>query len=252
MAYLQEVPKPFHIMDGVLLRCLPGYAPGWVEFEREEVIPGVEVVYHLSQDELGDLGDVRISKADDQLTVLHFGDPPRVQVDADKLKETYAQLKHEHPNWDTARVTIEAQRQEREEADALWRRRKDHHRKVIQALNSRMAEDPAMRVKRDRQEKLDDELPRRARGVFATHRKPTHEVDKGRGLPHSGCGGGEGSLSNQSGQSGQGGPGISQISDGFPPQSAIHRKALAFPTLKGSIAAFRGVAGLVVETFPGG
>ena len=86
MAYMQEVPKPFDIMDGVLLRYLPGYAPGWVEIEREEVIPGVEVVYHLSQDELGDLGVVKISKADERVTLLHIGDPPRVQIDTDELK----------------------------------------------------------------------------------------------------------------------------------------------------------------------
>lgn len=112
MSSMREIRKPFDVMDGVLNRCLEGYAPGAVELERQEIISGVEVVYRLSNREVGDLGEVKIRKADDRITLLYIGEPPRPQRDPE-----------------------------------LYKRRKAHHRMVKQAFLDRMSRDMAMEVR---------------------------------------------------------------------------------------------------------
>jgi hypothetical protein len=68
---------------------------------------------------------------------------------------------------------------------------------------------------------------------------------------HSDGGGREGCFAYQPGHGGQRVPGISQEGKSFAPQATVDRQALEVPALKSAIAAFGGIAGLMVKAFPG-
>ena len=89
-----------------------------------------------------------------------------------------------------------------------------------------------------------------SRGQRAT-RRGVHEACSGTDGSRSGGGGSESSLAHLTGQGGQGSSGISQVGEGFASQPTIDRQTLEVPALEGGIAAFGGIASLVIETFPG-
>ncbi|MCB9008358.1 MAG: hypothetical protein H6656_13480 [Ardenticatenaceae bacterium] len=75
MGYIIEVPFPLDIFDAATNRCLPGYEHGVVDFKREQTTLG-SVIYHLRQEQLGNLGSIEIHKIHPEITEVHFIDPP--------------------------------------------------------------------------------------------------------------------------------------------------------------------------------
>ena len=76
MALNQELPIPYDVLVAHTEVCLAGYSPGFVEFAKEKETPG-STTYKLWQDELGELGIVRVAKLRDRLSEVIFNDPPR-------------------------------------------------------------------------------------------------------------------------------------------------------------------------------
>jgi len=64
----ERLEIPFDVMDGLAATCIPGFAPGFMDFRREQVDPG-RVIYHLLQDNLGELGTLEIVDAGDGVTL---------------------------------------------------------------------------------------------------------------------------------------------------------------------------------------
>lgn len=135
------LPIQFDILDALVTECLPGYAPGFVDFTREE-ITGSSVVYRLWQAELGDLGEIRLRKISEKESELYIGDPPQPPGRRPTPEELDAIRAMPSPE-ERFRGMTDLQKQISAERDELYRRRREHHRKVIQALFSRMEHDPA-------------------------------------------------------------------------------------------------------------
>jgi predicted phosphodiesterase len=74
-----EIPIPLEDLDAATQRHLPGLAPGWVDPQRE--IDGSEVVYKLSQRDLGDLGELRLCRLTAKATMLNLSSVPRPTED---------------------------------------------------------------------------------------------------------------------------------------------------------------------------
>jgi hypothetical protein len=59
----------FDVLDAAINRCLGYMAPGVVEFNRKEITRG-SIIYHLSQEQLGKIGEVHLDKLSDNRTQL--------------------------------------------------------------------------------------------------------------------------------------------------------------------------------------
>ena len=80
MNYIVEIPIAIDILDAATHRCLPGYAPGFVDFTREQLTFG-SVIYHLRQWQLGALGSIELHKIHAEVTDLHVNGPPTPEDD---------------------------------------------------------------------------------------------------------------------------------------------------------------------------
>jgi hypothetical protein len=98
-----ELLIDFDILDGFISAYPPGYAPGFVDLEREAVTP-THTVYKLSQGQLGDVGEIKLSKLGEKRTKVCFYAPPYIAGDGKQLHQ----------------------------------RRKEHHRLVMQAFFDRL------------------------------------------------------------------------------------------------------------------
>ncbi len=86
------VPVPFDILDASTQECLVGYAPGFVDYERE--VRGVRIIYYLTQYELGDLGEMHIRKISEKKTVLDLNHVPN-PTEEETLKYYSSLANHE-------------------------------------------------------------------------------------------------------------------------------------------------------------
>lgn len=75
MNYIVELHCPLDIFDAATYRCLPGFASGFIEFTREELTFG-SVIYHLRQEQLGDMGSIELHKIHAEVTAVHVNAPP--------------------------------------------------------------------------------------------------------------------------------------------------------------------------------
>lgn len=100
-----EIPIPIDIFDALVSRYLPGRAPGWVDFDREQITP-VRFKYRLRQSELGEIGAVELYKTGNDESAM-FVSPPSLKS----------------------------------EPREIWNRRKDHNRRVTQTLFGLLAQD---------------------------------------------------------------------------------------------------------------
>src|SRR5262245_51633055 len=75
MNYIVEIPFAIDILDAATYRCLPGFAPGFIDYTREQPTFG-SVIYHLRQEQLGALGSIELHKIHAEVTALHVNEPP--------------------------------------------------------------------------------------------------------------------------------------------------------------------------------
>jgi hypothetical protein len=79
-----ELPVPFDILDAATIDCLPGYAPGFVDFTREVITPAL-IVFKMRQRDLGELGTIDLRKLSDKVTQLFIPEARR-PTEEDTLK----------------------------------------------------------------------------------------------------------------------------------------------------------------------
>jgi hypothetical protein len=91
MNYIVEIPFAIDILDAATYRCLPGYAPGFVDFTREQPTFG-SVIYYLQQEQLGALGSIELHKIHAEVTALHVNGPPKPEDDEAILYVTQTKL----------------------------------------------------------------------------------------------------------------------------------------------------------------
>ncbi len=136
-----EVPLSFDILDALVMECLPGYAPGMVEFTREQITPAT-VIFWLRQDELGDLGQMRlrkVSKRSSEMSIVRPPRPPSRDPTPEELKAVAAMPGREERLREHAALAKKI----RVETDERHRRQKEHLQRVIRAMFSRFELDLA-------------------------------------------------------------------------------------------------------------
>ncbi len=74
--FIIELPVPFDVLDAAVNEFLPGYIRGWVKMSRKEMSHG-SVVYELWQNQLGDLGKIKLRKKADEISELNVNRPPK-------------------------------------------------------------------------------------------------------------------------------------------------------------------------------
>ena len=68
------VPMQLDVFDAATQDCLPGYAPGNVGYTR--VVSGSLIIYFLTYDQLGNLGELRLRKLSEKKTLLALNHVP--------------------------------------------------------------------------------------------------------------------------------------------------------------------------------
>jgi hypothetical protein len=136
----------FDILDATIHECLPGYAPaGWVEFTRRAITPASTLyqMYLQREGDLGDLGQLFVRKAGPAKSIMYFTDPKRpsakVPTQEDWDNQNFAQYSTE----ERFQKKLDFLATYQKEADDLHERRREHQRRVIQALFSRLSNDTA-------------------------------------------------------------------------------------------------------------
>lgn len=136
-----ELPLPFDILDALVMECLPGYAPGWVEFTREQITPAT-VVYSLRQDQLGDLGQItlrKVSKRSSEMSIVR----PRRPTSRDRTPEELEAIAAIREREERLRAHAALSKKIWAESDERHGRQEEHQQKVIQAMFSRFEYDLA-------------------------------------------------------------------------------------------------------------
>jgi DNA-binding CsgD family transcriptional regulator len=133
------LPQPLDAVDAAIENCLQGYAPGWVEFKRNELTRG-SLVYHLGHAGLGDLGSIKIRKLAESRTELSIDSlsptPPRDWIPEEK-ETVHAISDQEEKLRSIAGISTRINGESKE----LDRRRREHHRQTIDLLLGRLKGD---------------------------------------------------------------------------------------------------------------
>src|SRR5690242_2694973 len=74
MGYMIILPVPFDILDAAIAENLTYLPRGFVENEREP-ITSASVIYHLTQEQLGEVGELRVRKLLQNKSELYLCDP---------------------------------------------------------------------------------------------------------------------------------------------------------------------------------
>jgi len=136
---LEGIPLPLDILDALVERYLPGFAPGWVGFGREEITGG-SVLYRMRQEDLGDLGTIKLLKTGPQESAMDVKRPPHplpralTQEEQDKLAAISDPKERECLLSIMVRLTWD-------ERDARARHRREHQANVIKCLFNQLARD---------------------------------------------------------------------------------------------------------------
>src|ERR1041384_7427267 len=87
------LPISFEILDAATERCLPGFAPGFINFKKdsEDSVPGSMTVRKLWQGDLGDMGTVSVEKLRIEESQIDFSGPKSA---SDDEAMDYAKLLH--------------------------------------------------------------------------------------------------------------------------------------------------------------
>ena len=140
------VPIEFDVLDAAINVCLPGYVPaGWVEFERIVITPS-STKYALCLEkhgDLGDLGSIHIRKANKTESIINVHDPERPKSKKPSQQEWEQYNFSQYPKEERIKKKLDVLNGYRDEAKELHKKRKDHQKKVISALFSRLANDSA-------------------------------------------------------------------------------------------------------------
>ncbi|RLC83358.1 MAG: hypothetical protein DRI79_13980 [Chloroflexi bacterium] len=136
---LERIPIPLDILDALVERYLPGLAPGWVEFDREEITGG-SVLYRMRQENLGDLGTIKLLKTGLQESAMEVRRPP-LPSPRDLTQEERDKLAAISDPGERERLLSIMIRLIRDERNARARNRQKHQADVIKALFNRLARD---------------------------------------------------------------------------------------------------------------
>jgi hypothetical protein len=139
----------FEILDAAVNECLPGYAPaGWVEFTRREITPASTLyeMYLQREGDLGDLGQLIVRKVAAAKALMYFKEPKRPSARRPSQQDWDDQHFSQYPLEERIRRKFDFLSKYQEEADDLHRRRREHQRRVVQALFSRLSNDTATAV----------------------------------------------------------------------------------------------------------
>jgi len=139
MGVIYRLPVSVDDLDAAVYRSIPDYSPGVVEFRREERPPAL-VVYKLWQGELDDLGEIKLDRVDAKRSTLEIEPPPLPPTPAPTSEELDALKAISDPNKRLYLAAMQSKR--RVESDDLYRRRKEHHKVVIEAFFARLERDP--------------------------------------------------------------------------------------------------------------
>lgn len=135
---IYEFPIEFEVLVAATEACLPGYAPGWINFESKRETPG-SIVYRLWQDQLEDLGTVEVRKLRPVLSLVTFKGPPlsdpTILSGADKAKISELQDNEKHA------AIIGLIKQSRAEKALLRKKKREHLRKVINTYLGRLSQE---------------------------------------------------------------------------------------------------------------
>ena len=131
---LFDLPLPWDALHLATIRNLPGYTPGFVEFEPPIVDPVVQSVFILNQSELGKIGKLTLRKLGQTLTEVRVEDAPSPED-----KEAWRQyVKNDQSDVEQILEDLETLRQKK---DNLAERRRDHLQDVMQAYFNRLLHD---------------------------------------------------------------------------------------------------------------
>lgn len=142
-----ELPIDLDVLNQAVRLYLEGLGlTRSVYFTRDgDVFDGV--VYRLHQQDLGDLGEIRLRKLRDGMSEMLVSGPPL--VNKEPAKPTFEKT----PTRDELQAAL---RQRREERERLRQRRNEHQRAVIEGLLTRLAQEriwpekkPGAKEKRD-------------------------------------------------------------------------------------------------------
>ena len=117
-----EISVSLDLLDAATKRCLPN-SLGFLDFYREVDAP--HIVYRLRQDELGDLGEIRLSKLGNRVTLLEISSVPR---------PTDEEIKNIIPSSEIPKNISEVR-------ESLHQRKKKHRKKVVSGYFSLLSED---------------------------------------------------------------------------------------------------------------
>lgn len=131
-----ELGTPFNQIDNAILECLKhGFAPGFVEYTREQQTNSY-VIYHLKQEQLGDLGTIEITERNPTRVLLTVYQPSLLSTRDVTPQETAAINALAKEEQLAAQLDLRAKL--RVERDLLEKTRTEHQIKVIDGLFARL------------------------------------------------------------------------------------------------------------------
>ncbi len=146
MHFELQVDVDFDTLDAAVNECLPGYMPaGWVEFTRKQLTPASTVyeMYLRREGDLGDLGHLSIRRSGPAKSIMYIGDPKRPIARRPSQQDWDDEHFSRHSPEERFKKKLEFLAKFQKEADDLHERRREHQKRVIQALFSRLSSDSA-------------------------------------------------------------------------------------------------------------
>ena len=140
------VDLEFDILDAAINECLPGYVPaGWVEFTRRQIAPASTLydMYLQREGDLGDLGQLIVRKGGAAKSLMYVTHPKRPRRKNLSQQEWESQQFSQYPSEERFRRKLDFLSRYADEAEELYRRRKEHQERIIQALFNRLSDDSA-------------------------------------------------------------------------------------------------------------
>ena len=132
MGAINELSVSLDVIDAAILACFRGWASGVVEFKREATTLG-SVTYWISQNELGDLGEIHLRKKSENVSEIDIDDPPSPQkrgITQDE-KDTFQFVQNKE---EKQRALVAILTKISSESDDHKRRLTEYHTEVIESI----------------------------------------------------------------------------------------------------------------------
>jgi hypothetical protein len=140
MGYFVILPIPYDILDAAIAENLSYFADGFLEFTRSSA-SSASTIYHLRQEQLGDVGEFRIRKLLDEKSELYIKDP-QISSSRDWTEDEKASLQSQIMRDDKLKVIQKVSKKIDSEKDELQYKKIAHLEKAANGLLQRLKSDP--------------------------------------------------------------------------------------------------------------